>query len=132
MPVVSDFTFIQGDDQITIGDGNTLWEANFSTSARVETEPALLIFNVRGLTDTNVDVVVRVNDIQVGTIRRYNGGSSNAGNWFTQMIRIEGATLVSGSNELRIEAVGWPGSTVGNLFDDFDLKDVVCFFHQAV
>ena len=132
MPVVSDFTIVQGDDRVTIGDSNTLWEANFSTSARVESEPALLIFNVRGLTDTNVDVVVRVNDIQVGTIGRYNGGSSNAGNWFTQMIRVEGATLNSGSNELRIEAVGWPGATAGNMFDDFDLKDVVCFFHQDV
>ena len=132
MPVVSDFTVIQGDDRITIGDGNTLWEATFSTSARVESEPAILIFNVRGLTDTNVDVVVKVNNAQVGTIRRYNGGSDNAGNWYTQMIRVEGATLNSGNNELQIEAVGWPGATAGNMFDDFDLKDVVCFFHQDV
>ena len=132
MPVVSDFTLIQGDGRVTIGDSNTLWEATFGTGGRSASEPAFLIFNVRGLTDTNVDVVVKVNNVEVGTIRRYNGGSDNAGNWYTQMISVDGDTLISGNNELQIEAVSWPGATNGNLFDDFDLKDVVCFFHQEV
>jgi hypothetical protein len=66
-------TVIQGDDWITIGDGNVLWKTTFSTSARVEDEPAILTFNVRSLTDTNVDVVVEVNNAHVGMIRRYDG-----------------------------------------------------------
>jgi hypothetical protein len=133
MPVVSDFTVIQGDGRITIGDsGTTLWEATFGTGGRAANEIAFLIFNVRGLTDATTDVAVKVNNVEVGTIRRYASGNNNAGDWYTQMITVDGSTLNSGNNELQIEAVGWPGATAGNMFDDFDLKDVICFFHQEV
>jgi hypothetical protein len=44
---------------------------------------------------------------------------------------VDGSTLHNGDNELQINAVGWPGASASNLFDDFQLKDVVCFFHQA-
>jgi hypothetical protein len=47
------------------------------------------------------------------------------------MIAMNGSELNDGNNELQIVAVGWPGATSGNLFDDFELKDVVCFFHQS-
>lgn len=133
MPVVSDFTVIQGDGRVTLGDsGLTLWEATFGTGGRAANEMAFLIFNVRGLTDTDVDVVVKVNNVDVGTIRRYGGNNENSGHWYTQMITVDGSTLISGNNELQIEAVGWPGAEAGNMFDDFDLKDVICFFHQEV
>jgi hypothetical protein len=130
MTVLSDFTLIRGDNPVTIGDGTPLWEATFGTGGRVASEAALLIFNVRGLTSTNVDVVVKVNNVQVGTIRRYGGDGDIANNWYTQMIAVGGSQLNDGFNELQIAAVGWPGATSGNLFDDFELKDVVCFFHQ--
>ncbi len=130
MPVVSDFTLIRGDSPVQIGDGLPIWEETFNTGGRESGSPALLIFNVRGLTSTNVNVVVKVNNVEVGQIRRYGGDGDIANNWYTQMIAMNGNQLNNGDNEIQIEAVGWPGATPGNLFDDFELKDVVCFFHQ--
>jgi hypothetical protein len=131
MPVVSDFTLIQGDTIVTIGDSLPVWETTFGTGGRVSSEPALLIFNVRGLTATDVNVIVKINNVEVGQIRRYGGDGDIVNNWYTQMIAVGGSQLNDGNNELQIQAVGWPGSTPGNLFDDFMLKDVVCFFHQS-
>jgi hypothetical protein len=131
VPVVSDFTLIRGDSVVTIGDGLPLWEAAFGTGGRVASEPALLIFNVRGLTATDVNVIVKINNVEVGQIRRYGGDGDIVNNWYTQMIAVGGDQLNDGNNELQIEAVGWPGATNGNLFDDFQLKDVALFFHQS-
>ena len=131
MPVLSDFTLIRGDNPVNIGDALPVWETTFGTGGRDSGEPALLIFNVRGLTHTTVDVAVKVNNVVVGHINHYPGEDTTAPYWFTQMIAVDGTTLHDGNNELQIDAVGWPGATAGNLFDDFQLKDVVCFFHQA-
>ena len=131
MPVVSDFTLIRGDSAVTIGDGATLWGATFGTGGRVASEPAMLIFNVRGLTETTANVIVKINNVEVGQIRHYDGSADSPNNWFTQMIAVGGQELIDGNNELQIQAVGWPGVTAGNLFDDFQLKDVVLFFHQS-
>ena len=131
MPVVSDFTLIRGDSVVTIGDGATLWEATFGTGGRVAAEPAVLIFNVRGLTEATTNVVVKINNVEVGQIRPYDGSADSPNNWYTQMIAVGGQELNDGNNELQIQAVGWPGATPNNLFDDFQLKDVVLFFHQA-
>ena len=94
---------------------------------------ALLIFNVRGLTFTNVDVAVKINQQPVGKICRYGGVNDAARTdtsnyWYTQMIALNGSQLKNGNNEIQIEAVGWPGATNTNKFDDFQLMDVVCFF----
>ena len=131
MPVVADFTLIQGDNPVTIGDGMPVWETTFNTGGRESNSPAFLIFNVRGLTHTNVNVNVKINNQVVGQIGRYPGQDQTASYWFTQMIAVSGSTLNNGNNELQIDAVGWPGATNANKFDDFDLKDVVCFFHQS-
>jgi len=47
------------------------------------------------------------------------------------MIAMDGSTLNNGNNEIQIEAVGFPGATNTNKFDDFFLKDVICFFKQS-
>lgn len=137
MPVLCDFTQIVGDTPVTIGDGLPVWEASFGTGGRVSTETALLIFNVRGLTYANTNVNVKINNSTVGQIHRY-GGLTNAERddtanyWYTQMIAVSGSTLkADGNNEIQIEAVGFPGATNTNKFDDFQLKDVICFFHQS-
>ena len=131
MPVVSDFTLIRGDSVVTIGDSLPVWETTFNTGGRESGSPAFLIFNVRGLTATTVNVAVKINNQEVGQIRRYGGDGDIVNNWYTQMIAVDGSTLNNGNNELQIQAVGWPGAEAGNLFDDFQLKDVVCFFHQS-
>ena len=136
MPVVCDFTQIVGDTPVTIGDAQPVWEATFNSGGRYAAGTAFLIFNVRGLTFTTVNVNVKVNNQVVGQIFRYGGlnnaeKTDNANYWYTQMIAISGSTLKDGNNEIQIEAVGFPGSTNANKFDDFQLKDVICFFHQS-
>jgi hypothetical protein len=135
MAVLADFEFIVGDSPVTIGDSLPVWEKTFSIGGLHASSPALLMFNVRGLTFTNVDVIVKINGHDVGKIYRYGGvndaaKTDNANYWYTQLIALNGTQLKNGSNEIQIEAVGWPGATDKNKFDDFQLKDVVCFFHQ--
>lgn len=136
MPVVSDFTLIVGDSSVTIGDSLPVWEKQFNTGGRRSDAPALLIFNVRGLTYANSSVNVKINNTTVGQIHPYSGltnaeRDNTANHWHTQMIAMNGTSLKDGDNEIQIEAVGFPGSTSTNKFDDFNVKDVVCFFHQA-
>jgi hypothetical protein len=128
MPVVCDIKVIQGDISKRIGDGSTIWEQNFNTGGRYNGGDAILMFMVKGLTETNSDVNVKINNTKVGVIENYNGAKSS--HWFTQIINIGGGILRSGDNELQIEAVSWSGATPGNLYDDFSIKDVVCFFQQ--
>ena len=137
MPVLCDFTTILGVDddgdevEVTIGDANTEMERMFNTGGRESGSPAFLILNVRGLTHANEDVPVRINGVVVGSIRRYPGEETTQDYWFTQMIPLKGSALHDGNNTLEIRAVSWTGATNGNLFDDFTLKSVVCFFHQS-
>ena len=136
MPVLCDFIQIVGDSPVTIGDSLPVFEKTFGTGGRESGSTALLIFNVRGLTFANQDVSVKVNNQEVGKIFRYGGlndaeRTDTAKYWYTQMIALQGSTLHDGNNELQIEAVGWPGATNTNKFDDFQIKDVMCFFHQA-
>ncbi len=148
MPVVCDFIQIIGDAPVTIGDSNVVLERSFNTGGREGgtgiDRTAFLIFNVRGLTHANQDVVVRVNGTQVGTIGHYFPGGPGVNtndvndpsklrhqnHWYTQLIALTGSRLNNGNNELQIEAIRFPGSTGSNTFDDFQLKDMMCFFHQ--
>lgn len=135
MTIVADFTLISGDSPITIGDGNTQWTKDFFTGGR-HNSPAILLFNVRGLTAAVQSVEVKVNGIEVGRIFPYslaNGAANNniANQWFTQMIALGGSQIRgNGTNQLSIRAVGYPNSPSNDNFDDFQLKDVVLFFHQ--
>ena len=136
MPVLCDFTQVVGDKPVNIGDSKPVWEKTFNTGGRRPGSPGFFIFNVRGLTYTNVDVNVKLNNKVVGKISRYGGlntadKNENAKYWYTQMVAFNGSDLNNGNNEVQIEAVGFPGSTPGNIFDDFQIKDMMCFFHQA-
>lgn len=136
MPVLCDFIQIVGDTPVEIGDSLPVWEATFNTGGRHASGTAFLIFNVRGLTFTDVNVNVKINNQVIGHIARYGGLNDDERNntakyWYTQMIAMKGSTLNNGSNEIQIEAVGFPGATNTNKFDNFELKDVICFFHQS-
>jgi hypothetical protein len=137
MTVLCDFIQIIGDSPVTIGDSNPVWEQTFSTGGRDLDGTAFLIFNIRGLTFADATVNVTVNDTIVGSIAPYGGLTTAerddvAKYYYTQMISLTGAQLKStGNNEIQIEAVGWSGATNTNKFDDFQLKNMMCFFHQA-
>jgi hypothetical protein len=136
MPVLCDFVQIVGDAPVNIGDSLPVWEVKFNTGGRDSSGTAFLIFNVRALTHTNVNVNVKINNKTIGQIARYGGLSEaeradTAHYWYTQMIAMNGSNLNNGDNEIQIEAVGFPGATNTNKFDDFQLKNVICFFHQS-
>lgn len=140
MLVVCDNETIRGDTPIVIGDSNPIWETHFNSHACVGGKTAFLIFNVRRLAHAVESVPVKINDTEVGRIYPYalpNGehNTVNENHWFTQMIAFSSDVLNDGlgpQNKLEIQAVSFPGATGSNALDDFELKDIICFFHQQV
>ena len=121
------FTVIQGDSSQRLGDrGATVWEKAFDAPERDRDGSAVLMFMVRGLTATESDVDVKINDTKVGVIENYNGADPN--HWFTQIINIGSGILERRDNQLQIEAITYPHSTAGDVYDDFWIRDVVCFY----
>ncbi|MCB1985735.1 MAG: hypothetical protein H6936_14120 [Burkholderiales bacterium] len=128
MPILSDFVVIQGDVNRRVGDGAILWEKNFPTGGH-NGQYGILMLMIKGLTVAQKDVDVKINNKSVGKIFRYEG--ANANHWFTQIINIGPNILKNnGTNELQIEAVDYVGGGSDH-FDDFYLRDVVCFFSQS-
>ena len=138
MPVVADFVQIVGDAPISLGDTNRLVERSFSTAGRLASAGAIVILNVRHLTFASTSPVVKINNSPAGYIHPYpelNDADRNnaASHWHTQIFAVSGSQLNNGDNELQVEAVTFPNpGNPGNLFDDYEVKNVVCFFHKEV
>ena len=118
--ILCDFVEIVGDTPINVT--STAQTINFNTGGRIASgtqSSAFLLFNVRGLTNPRL-VPVRVNDRNVGSIFPYS--NSNVSYWYTQMIALTGNQLNSGDNQILLEAVD---------NDQFEIKNMVCFFHQS-
>lgn len=153
MPVVCDFVKIIGDQAINIGDHSTphghfggsqgRWNANFSTRGRQKDGSAFLIFNVSGLTRTKLECDVELNGKVIGHIspllsepalQSLHSGLTKY--WFTQMIALEGSQLNDKEeNTIQIYAAhyeGGPEQDISEWFDDFQLKDMFCFFKQSI
>ncbi|MCP4004000.1 MAG: hypothetical protein GY725_07375 [bacterium] len=136
MPVVTDMTVIQGDVNRRVGDSNTLWKKTFYTHGRHPGGAAILMLMVKGLNCAKDPVVVKINDKSVGHIfpNRWDYVShreQTVDHWSTQIINIGPRILKNGNNELQIEAIDYPEKTDQDQFDDFFVRDVVCFFQQA-
>lgn len=120
MPVLSDFRQIVGDASITIpvvaGPAEVPVPLNgdpFGTGGREANQTALLIYSVRNMTGS---AQVFINDNLVGSITPTSGTL-----WSTQMIAVSGSQLNSGNNQMVLR----------NVTDAFNLKDLICFFHQS-
>lgn len=145
MPVLCDFTQIVGDTPVNIGDSNPVWSATFNTGGREASQTGFLILNVRGLTHSDLNVPVSLNGTQIGSIQTYRPGGAGIDttnvnqpeklrqndHWYTQMIAFSGNQINDGNNTIQIQAAQFPESTQSNRFDDFQIKDVICFFHQS-
>jgi hypothetical protein len=137
MPIVSDFSVIIGNNEvIRLGDPSdyndalTVWTSRFDTGGRHSRGRAFLMFNVKGLTTTSDDVPVTINHQVVGHIHPYKGIPED--NWHNQIITFPGNILRNGNNDIRIEAITYSVTPPeGNIYDDFWLKDMVCFFQQG-
>src|SRR5690349_2094501 len=120
MPVLSDWIQIVGDASITIpqvaGPAEVPVPLNgdpFGTGGRVGNETALLVFSVKNMTGT---AQVFINGSEVGSITPTSGSL-----WSTQLIAVSGSQLNDGNNHMVLR----------NVTDSFNLKDLMCFFHQS-
>lgn len=131
MAIVTDMVVVRGDVNQHIGDSGDkpFWRETFTIENRTSGGFAVLMLMVKGLEYATNAVQVEINDQKVGDIFPNTGGTSH---WSTQILNIGGSILKNGTNELRIFAVDWPGSQEGDLYDDFAVRDVVCFFQQDV
>lgn len=131
MPVVSDFIHIVGDQNIRIGDGENesgYYTDTFNTGGRNSNSNAFITFMIKGMTGTNDNADVFVNDVKVGALFNNNGGNRN--HWQTQTVSLSGSGLKNGNNVLRVS----PVTNTGNQNDDFDnyfIRNVICHFHQS-
>jgi hypothetical protein len=135
MPIVCDFRMIVGDKPVQIGDATKpIWGAKFSTLGRYKDGVAFLIFSVRGLTYAQDSLDVNVNGQVVGQITPtyFPAAPPLEGWWFTQMIAMSGSVLHDDKeNSILIQAVTFVGASGSDVFDDFQIKDMFCFFHQS-
>jgi hypothetical protein len=129
MTVLCDITFVHGvGTGVTIGDNQPVWEQTFSTAGRHENGIAVIVLMVRGLTGSN-GAEVRLNDQHVRRIDPYPG--ADASHWYMQMLNFTGGPLLDGDNEFQVNAVPNANPTPGNLYDDFQLKNILCLFQQS-
>jgi hypothetical protein len=115
MAVVSDFIQLVGDTANVITSGEP--PISFNTGGRTTAATAFLIFNVRRLSVAEGAVSVRVNGSIVGNIYPYPDSDQNF--WYTQMIALGGNQINDGNNNLTFDRTG------------FEIKNMVCFFHQS-
>ena len=130
MPVVSDFIHIVGDQNIRIGDGSNEsgYTDTFNTGGRNSRSNAFITFMIKGMTVTNGNADVFVNDKKVGVLFNNNGGNSN--HWQTQTVSLNGSGLNNGDNVLRVSPVT-NQTNANDDFDDYYIRNVICHFHQS-
>ena len=131
MAILSDFVSVMENKNfnVQIGDGNNEngWTEPFRTGSRRADRTAYITFMVKGMTLTNENANVFINDRKVGVLFNNKGGNPN--HWQTQTIALSGSDLNDGENVLRVEPVTNAG-TSGGTFDDFFIRNVYCHFHQ--
>ena len=139
MPVLCDFIDIlenfhtddfRGDTHVVrLGDFSTFRSEDlgiaFETVGRREDGRAILFCEYRGLTEG--EVTVQINGKPIGQLPPI----ARADEWVTKMISFSGARLrSSGFNSIHIEPKVLDQPTPGNLFDDFQIRELVCFVHH--
>ena len=125
MTVLCDFQTIIGDVRQNVpvaGSGAEVpLGSSFNTGGRIagaqETggQGALLIYSVRFMVGT-AQVFVNDSNESVGTITPSSGTA-----WSTQLIAMAGSRLNDGNNRI----------TLRNVTDAFEIKDLICYYHQS-
>lgn len=116
MPVLCDFIQIIGDAVRSIPatqPGALVPLPDFNTGGREAGSTALLLLSARNLAGS---ATVLINGNNVGAITATSGSVFS-----TQLIAVSGTQINNGNNEIALTGVT----------DPFDLKTVMCFFHQS-
>ena len=139
---VSNFVIIRGDSSRRVGDGAPVFETTFTIPEPPPTVPALnplvhsvITYMVKGLTVATTNPEIRINNSVVGQIQRARGADRN--HWFTQTVTIASGNtfpipLHTGTNELEIRAVSYPGAGGGDIFDDFFLRNIIVHYQILI
>ena len=136
MPTVQDFIVIS-ERPVRVGDtapgpDREEREITFSVSDIDTSQPAILHFEVRGLTVANEDPDVEINNREIGKINRYfmqNKGKDGESNfWFHQSMVVPRNAVSRGRNTLEIKAPSWKHANTKDRFDDFDIRNIVLFY----
>jgi hypothetical protein len=117
MPVVGDFIPIVGNTEQSIPQTSGNAEVHlpdFKTDGRESGDAAFLMCAAK---DLKGSAQVFINDNYVGTITATSLDSM----YCTQMIVMTGNQLNNGNNEIVLKQVT----------DPFEIKDVICFYHQS-
>lgn len=136
MPTLSDFVVVGGEDVVSIGDKNPSWQEEFWTGDRRSSGLVFLMITVKGMTWAKKSAEVKINDKSVGHITPNRWPTKDlkkeaAEHWVTQTITFKASDLKDDSkNSITIKAVKYPGGSGSDIYDDFSIKNVICFFHQ--
>lgn len=126
--VVGEYTWVT-EGRRRIGDsGETVMRSEFTSRQRLPGAQAALLLSVSGLTKARREPVVRLNGRVLGRLDVFEG--ADAGHRFTQCLTFSSDRLEDGENALEIEAVGLPGGSGTDRFDDFRLLQGICFFQR--
>jgi hypothetical protein len=137
--VLADFEVIQS-DEVIIGDsggdpaGVNPWTESFNSGGRLVVHTgtdrklkAFITLMVRGINISGTFAEVEINQQPVG---RIFASVDSIENWRTQSISFESSVLNNGDNRILIRAVPSADPSPGNLFSDFLVSNVICFFRQ--
>ena len=115
-------------DGSAFGKGSPMFSKKFNTDGRHDAQ-AVLMINVQGLTDGNA--VVFVNNKPVNPLTPSPQGNSSQ--TFTQHMVLPSDLLspTGGNNLLVIKRVLEGAGVNPKDFDDFVVRDIVCFFKQS-
>ena len=153
MPTLCDFTpiidsntgiNIDHDQQLKLGNGNSLVEAEFTTGGRNPNSLALLQFSMTGLSLAQNPLPVIVNGQVVGSLNNYFPGGvvsltdaedperiRRQGHTHIQLVSFPSELLNNGDNTLHIPATEYPGNSTSTLHDQLTFDSIVCFFQQG-
>jgi hypothetical protein len=119
--ILGDFTHVMGDGPVGVhpASGNIVaFQRTFDTGGIRTDQSIVLMFAVSGKGGTPADVLI--NSVQVGNIN-----SAPADSFSTQII-----TIAKDSHQSKAFKNTHNVFDIMNVADDFQIKSIVCFFHQ--
>jgi hypothetical protein len=121
--------------EVEIGDSPGLnpWKGTFESGGRLADQSgrfwAFITLMVRGIINSGARAEVEINNQSVGAIFSSQNSFSTA--WRTQTIVFDSKLLINGTgNQIVIRPALLDFPSPGNSFDNFHIRDVMCFFRQ--
>lgn len=119
--VLADFTYLVGDGPVTVPvtsvSNQVAFSRTFHTGGIRTDQPVMLMFSVRNMGTGQADVFINDNDVG-------NVTSTLQGTFTTQTI------IIGKGEDAEFKGDQQNEFAIKNVSNDFQIKDIVCFFHQ--